>query len=250
MDTVELFDPNNRWRHRHPGEKAALAGGMLLIAISLPPGLITAMIAVLMALAALLGARVSWRRFLGGVAVPAGFLFTGVLPILISLAWWPEHNLPSVKLNLSAAGEVINRGLAATTCLIFFATTTSISDILHLLRAARCPDFVLELMMLTYRFALALVQIARSVRLAQRLRLGYHSRTAGFRSLGLLAANLLPRSIDRAKRLAQGLESRGYDGQLPVLSCMERISWRSLSAILAVQIVLAGLGILTARSML
>ena len=250
MDTVELFDPNNRWRDRHPGEKAALAGGMLLLAISLPPGLITILIAVLMALAALLGARVSWRRFLGGVAVPAGFMFTGVLPILISLTWIPDHTLPKLKLNLAAASEVINRGLAATTCLIFFATTTSISDILHLLRIARCPDFVLELMMLTYRFALALVQTARSVRLAQRLRLGYHSRFTGLRSLGLLAANLLPRSIDRAKRLAQGLESRGYDGRLPVLSSMEPISWRSLVAIVSLQTVLAGVGILTAGSTL
>jgi cobalt/nickel transport system permease protein len=250
MDEVELFDPNNRWRHRHPGEKAALAGGMLLLAISLPPGLVTALITVLMVMAALSGARVSWRRFFGGVAVPAGFLFTGVLPILISLTWIPDHTLPRLRLNLVAAGEVINRGLAATTCLIFFATTTSISDILHLLRAARCPDFVLELIMLSYRFALALVQTARSVRLAQRLRLGYHSRTAGIRSLGLLAANLLPRSIDRAKRLAQGLESRGYDGQLSVLSSMEPISWQSLAAILSVQIVLGGLGILSAGSTL
>jgi cobalt/nickel transport system permease protein len=249
MDTVELFDPDNRWRHRHPGEKAALAGGMLLLAISLPPGFITALIAVLMALAALIGARVSWRRFLGGVAVPAGFLFTGALPILISLTWIPDHTLPRFGWNLAAASEVIIRGLAATTCLIFFATTTSISDILHLLRTARCPDFVLELMMLTYRFALALVRTARSVRLAQRLRLGYHSRTAGFRALGLLAASLLPRSIDRAKRLAQGLESRGYDGQLPVLSSMEPISWRSLAAILSLQIGLAGLGIVMAGSM-
>ena len=223
---------------------------MLLLAISLQPGLITALIAVVMALAALVGARVSWQRFLGGVAVPAGFLFTGVLPILISLTWIPDHTFPRVRLNLAAASEVINRGLAATTCLIFFATTTSISDILHLLRTARCPDFVLELMMLTYRFALALVQTARSVRLAQRLRLGYHSRTTGFRSLGLLAANLLPRSIDRAKRLAQGLESRGYDGHLPVLSSTQPISWRSIAAILSIQTVLAGVGVLTAGSKL
>jgi cobalt/nickel transport system permease protein len=247
MHAVELYDPDNRWRHRHPAEKATLAGGMLVLAVSLPPGMITASIFLLLSAAALVGARVSWRRFLGGLAVPAGFLLAGTLPILVSVGWEQGNACPALTLDGPAAGRVLLRGLAATTCLIFFATTTSFPDLLGLLRAARCPGFVVELMLLTYRFALALVQTARTVRLAQRLRLGYGTRMAGFRSLGLLATNLLPRGMDQAKRLARGLETRGYDGQLPVLSSARRLSWPVVGAILGMQLALAGLGVVAAR---
>jgi cobalt/nickel transport system permease protein len=247
MDAVELYDPDNHWRHRHPLEKALFAGGMLMLAVALQPGIITALLLLLMTAAALVGARVSWRRFLGGLAVPAGFLLTGTLPILVSIGWEKENVWPTLTLNGVAAGRVFVRGLAATSCLIFFATTTSLPDILGLLRVARCPEFLVELMMLTYRFALALVQTARSVRLAQRLRLGYISRRAEFRSFGLLATNLLPRSLELAKRLARGLETRGYDGQLPVLFSARQLSWPLIAAILGVELALAGLGIVAAR---
>ena len=247
MHTVELYDPDNRWRYRHPLEKAIFAGGMLVLAVALQPGILTAFILVLTSTAALFGARVPWRRFLGGLAVPAGFLLTGALPILVSISWDQENDWPSFTVHGVAAGSVLLRGMAATACLIFFSTTTSLPDILCLLRMARCPDFLVELMILTYRFALSLAQTARAVRLAQRLRLGYISRITGFRAFGLLATNLLPRSLDRANRLARGLETRGYDGQLPVVFSARRLSWPLVTAILTAEMVLAGLGIVAAR---
>ena len=175
--------------------------------------------------------------------MPAGFLLVGTLSVLVSIGWQREQALPTLSLDAPAAGRVVLRGLAATACLIFFASTTSIPNLLGLLRAARCPGFAIELMMLTYRFALVLVQTAQAVRLAQRLRLGYGSRTTDIRSLGLLATNLLPCVMDQAKRLARGLETRGYDGQLPVLSSARRLSWPVVGAILGLQLTLAGLGL-------
>jgi hypothetical protein len=41
MSELELYDPDNRWRHRHPGEKATLAGGLLLLAVVVRPGIVT-----------------------------------------------------------------------------------------------------------------------------------------------------------------------------------------------------------------
>jgi cobalt/nickel transport system permease protein len=247
MHVTEIYDADNRWRDRHPAEKATLAAGMLLLSVALPAGLVTALIGVLMAAAALVGARVSWRRFLGGLAVPAGFLVVGTVTILVSLAREPGHAWPTVTLDGTAAGRVLLRGLTATTCLIFLATTTSLSDVLALLQAARCPPFAVELMMLTYRFALALVQTAQAVRLAQSLRLGYGSRIAGYRALALLASNLLPRSLSRAQRLMQGLETRGYDGQLPVLCPSRRLSWGIMGSIVGLELTLIGMAVISVR---
>ena len=209
MHTFEFYDPDNRWRRRHPAEKAALAGGMLILAVALPPGLVSVWILAIMSAATVFGARVGWQRFLGGMFVPVGFLLVGSLSLLVSIDFRSGHSWPTLTLVESDAWRVLLRGLAATSCLIFFTTTTSVPDLLSLLHRVRCPEFAIELMMLTYRFALGLAQTARGIRLAQRLRLGYGSRATGFRSLALLAGSLLPRSLDRAMRLDPGPRSPG-----------------------------------------
>jgi cobalt/nickel transport system permease protein len=245
MHALELYDPDNRWRHRHPAEKALLAGGMLVLAVALPPGPITGLVAPAVAATALLGARVSWRHFLAGLTAPLGFLLVGILPILISPSWQDGGWWPALSLNVQAAEPVLLRGVAATTCLVFFATTTSFADFLFLLRGVRCPLFAIELMMLTHRFGLSLVQTAHAIRLGQRLRHGGDSGAAAVRSLGLLAACLLPRSIEQGRRLAVGLETRGFDGALRILSPVQPLSWPALTAIAGLELALAGLGMLT-----
>ncbi|HEY2784317.1 MAG TPA: cobalt ECF transporter T component CbiQ [Fimbriiglobus sp.] len=235
MHTFELYDPGNRWRHRHPAEKAVLAGGMLALAVALPPGPVSLWILLSMTAAAVAGARVAWQRYLAGMFVPVGFLLVGSLSLLVSVDLPQGHTWPTLTLVYSDSWRVLLRGLAATSCLIFFATTTSVPDLLSLLRRVRCPEFAVELMMLSYRFALGLAQTARGIRLAQRLRLGYGTRATGFRSLALLAGSLLPRSLDRAVRLTRGLEARGYEGHLNVLSPARVLSWSVMGAVLGLQ---------------
>jgi cobalt/nickel transport system permease protein len=242
MHAFELYDPSNHWRDRHPAEKAAFAGGLLLLAVALPPGVVSVWILAVATAAAVGPARVPWRRFLGGMLVPAGFLAVGAVSVLVTVHFSPGSPWPAVGLDVPAAARVVLRGLAGTACLICFATTTSVPDLLALLRSVRCPEFAVELMMLTYRFLLGLVQTARGVRTAQRLRLGYGSRVIGFRSLALLAGSLLPRSLDRAVRLTRGLEARGYDGHLTVLSPARSFSWANLGVILAVVAATVALG--------
>jgi cobalt/nickel transport system permease protein len=200
-----------------------------------------------MTAAALIGARVSWRRYLAGLAAPAGFLLVGTLPILVSLDWQPGQGWPTLTMNGPAASQVFLRGLAATTCLVFFATTTAVPDLLALLRAARCPDHVVELMMLSYRFSLALVQTSRAIWQAQSLRLGDGSLAARFRGLALLASTLLPRSLEQGKRLVRGLETRGYDGPLPVLSLGRSLSWARVGTAVGLEVALAVLAVVELR---
>jgi cobalt/nickel transport system permease protein len=242
MHTFELYDPLNQWRDRHPAEKAALTGGLLLLAVALPPGVVSVWILAIATIAAVGLARVPWRRFLGGMLVPAGFLAVGAISVLVTVNFTSGEQWPVIGLDIPTASRVVLRGLAGTACLICFATTTSIPDLLALLRSVRCPEFAIELMMLTYRFLLGLVQSARGVRIAQRLRLGYGSRATGFRSLALLAGSLLPRSLDRAVRLTRGLEARGYDGHLTVLSPDRSMSWINLGIILAVEVATVAIG--------
>ncbi len=81
MLAIDRHAWTNRWSDRHPLEKLVPAGGMLLVALILPPWpTAPLMIAVMLALT-VVGARVPLKAALGTLAVPLGFLLTGV-PVL------------------------------------------------------------------------------------------------------------------------------------------------------------------------
>jgi cobalt/nickel transport system permease protein len=63
------------------------------------------------------------------------------------------------------------------------------------------------------------------------------------RSLGLLLASLLPRALDRARRLETGLAARGWDGEMRVLSDTPALSWPVLGLIVAAEALTAAAGV-------
>jgi cobalt/nickel transport system permease protein len=77
---------------------------------------------------------------------------------------------------------------------------------------------------LTYRFLFLLLESLRAVRDAQAGLLGFRTWRTSYRSLSGQAAAVFVRAFDRARRLEQGLASRGYTGSLRV-----QVSARELS---------------------
>ena len=66
--------------------------------------------------------------------------------------------------------------------------------------------------MLIYRFLFVLADTFAGMQAAQEARLGHVGWRRRIRSSGVLAANLLPRAMDRARRLETGLAARGWSG--------------------------------------
>jgi len=52
----------------------------------------------------------------------------------------------------------------------------------------------------------------RAIKDAQRVRLGYQSWRQSIRSLGILGGSLILRAYDRAERVCEAMEARGYTG--------------------------------------
>nr|CAM76880.1 hypothetical protein MGR_0109 [Magnetospirillum gryphiswaldense MSR-1] len=63
-----------------------------------------------------------------------------------------------------------------------------------------------------------MLDTAAAMHASQMARLGGQSWRTRIRSAGLLAAALLPRALDQARRLEVGLLARGYDGSLRTLA--------------------------------
>jgi cobalt/nickel transport system permease protein len=205
---------SSAWRRRSPADKALLCLGLVVCALVLPawPGsLLVGITAVILALGP---ARVPARTFGRAVRWPLAFVAVGALTAVVSvdgggLGWAPDA--------AERAGSLVGHGLAGSAAVLLLATTTPMSDLLPALRRLRVPAAVVEVASVIYRLLFVLLESLRTIREAQTARMGYSSLRGSYRSSGALAAAVLTRSWDRARRLQEGLAGRGMETGLRVL---------------------------------
>ena len=205
---------SSAWRRRSPGDKALLSLGLVVCALVLPawPGsLLVGLTAVVLALGP---ARVPARTFGRAVRWPLAFVAVGALTAVVSLdggglGWAPDA--------AARAGSLVGHAFAGSAAVLLLATTTPMSDLLTALRGLRVPAAVVEVASVVYRLLFVLLESLRTIREAQTARMGYSSLRRSYRSSGTLAAAVLIRSWDRARRLQEGLAGRGMETGLRVL---------------------------------
>lgn len=242
MNAIDVIAHTNAWSGRHPGEKALLGGGLLLLSVILPPWPAGLLIIAAVFAAATLGARIPPAALLRVLALPLAFLVSGAAVLALSLD--VKGGAPAFTISgegLESAAAVSLRALAATSATMLIVLTTPLPALIHLARRLRLPAPLIELSFLIYRFTGVAIELAAKGSAAQGSRLGHRTFKTSLRATGLLAARLLPRTVDRAERLQAGLAARGYDGSLRTLAPAWRLSawFVTASAALAAGIVVA-----------
>jgi cobalt/nickel transport system permease protein len=205
---------SSAWRRRSPGDKLLLCLGLVVCALVLPawPGsLLVGLTALVLALGP---ARVPARTFGRAVRLPLAFIAVGALTAVVEvdtggLGWAPDA--------AGRAGSLAGHALAGSAAVLLLATTTPVSDLLPALRRLRVPEAVVEVASVVYRLLFVLLDSLRTIREAQTARMGYSSLRRSYRSSGALAAAVLTRSWDRARRMQEGLAGRGMETGLRVL---------------------------------
>jgi len=228
------------WRRRSPADKLLLSLGLVLSALLLPvwPGsVLVGLAAVVLALGP---ARVPARTFGRAVRLPLAFIAIGALTTVVELSgaglgWAPDA--------AARAGSLVGHAVAGSAAVLLLATTTPMSDLLPALRRLRVPDAVIEVASVTYRMLFVLLTSLATIREAQTARMGYATVRGSYRSSGALAAAVLTRSWDRARRLQDGLAGRGMETGLRVLPETLPASRRFEGA------TLAGLAVLVAAAL-
>lgn len=241
--TIDRIAHTNRWRSRSLVEKGLLAFGLLAVSLAFPPWP-TAGAVLAVAVAATVGAAgVPVRTWGAAMAAPLGFVLTGAATLLFTLG---GDGLGLAPNGLGAAAELTLRASAAAAALLFLALTTPATDLVAGLARLRVPAEIVELALLIYRFVFVLSDTLIAMQAAQEARLGHVGWRRRIRSSGLIAANLLPKALDRAHRLETGLAARGWSGgALRVSSPCRPVSPAGLATIAAVLAGLVLLGVAT-----
>jgi len=162
----------------------------------------------------------SLRHYLHILALPVSFLLIGGLALLFEVSPKPigvlNINLFGWWFSVTYATQtqtalVISRAFGAVSCLCFLSVTTPMSEIIGVLRRARCPDLIIDLMYLIFRYIFILLSLHHDMQDAAQSRLGFRDYRTSLRTTGKIYANLLARSYQFAGKNYDAMESRCYN---------------------------------------
>gem|GEM_PF-99483 len=176
----------------------------------------------------------SVHHYLNVMVLPVSFLLVGGLALLFEVSGGPVGvlNINLFGFWLSVSGEaqsqtalVVSRAFGAVSCLCVLSMTTPMPDIIGVLRRARCPALLVDLMYLIYRYIFILLSLHHEMLNAAISRLGFRDFRAGLRATGKIYANLLARSYQFAGKNFDAMESRCYDSGICFLEHRNRITF-------------------------
>lgn len=195
----------NRLRHLSAAGKALFSAALLLLALAADWPVQLA-IALWLAVWVVAYAAIPIRLYLGLLLPPLGFVAASLPALLLGVGPAGLELRPD---GLALAAPLLMRTLAASSCLLFLLLTTPFADLAQLLSRWGLSPLLLELMVATYRLIFSLEAIVAELHTAQRARGGHDGWWRSLRSFGLLAGQLLQRSLDTYRQSALALQARG-----------------------------------------
>ena len=218
--SIDALAQRSRLRQINPTFKFWTILTLMVLCVASPNAATGVFLMVAAAALAVLAGGLPPRQYIRVLTLPVSFLLIGGIALLFEVSPGPTgvFNIPvfGAWLTVSAAAQartalIVARAFGAVSCLILLSLTTPMSDIIGVLRRARCPDLVIDLMYLVYRYIFILLSLHREMRDAAKSRLGFRDYRTSLRATGQVYANLLARSYHFAGRNFDAMESRCYD---------------------------------------
>jgi cobalt/nickel transport system permease protein len=228
LDTLAY---TNQLRGLPPEHKLIFALTTLLISLATHPP-VQILIALWMGIWTVVYAKIPAGIYIRILAVASFFWLTSLPALIINGASvadiaqvqsdsWFGLNFGYYYIYISRSGfsqalTIFTRAFASVSCLYFLMLTVPFTEVLQTLRRFKFPSLLIELLLLMYRFIFILWNTATDLSIAQKSRLGYRDFRTGIKSLALLVAQLLKRTLQKYSQFCLGLEARGMNGEFRV----------------------------------
>ena len=146
-------------------------------------------------------------------AMPMGFYFLSFGQVYIGIT----------EQSVAKMFHVMANAFAAISALYMMTLTTPMGEVITVLRKARIPHLITELMFMIYRFIFILLDTECRIRNSAESRLGYCDFPTSCRTFGDSMGNLLVLSLQKSRHYFNAMESRCYDGVLEFLEEEKKI---------------------------
>ena len=226
MLVIDVYARRSRYFAWSPALKTGGCVLLLVLCVASPSPWVPLALALIMAFLTVWGGGIHFHDYLALLSLPAAFLLLSGLallwdyvPVMDGVAAIPLWN---GWLVVTAAAQVrarlgMARALGAMICLYFLSLSTTMPEILSVLRRAHVPSVMTELAVLIYRYLFVLLSAYETMQDAAASRLGYSTFARSIRTTGAVYGNLLAASFRRAGACFDAMESRCYDGEIRFL---------------------------------
>ena len=223
---IDVYARRSRYFAWSPALKTGGCVLLLVLCVASPSPWVPLALALIMAFLTVWGGGIHFHDYLALLSLPAAFLLLSGLallwdyvPVMDGVAAIPLWN---GWLVVTAAAQVrarlvMARALGAMSCLYFLSLSTTMPEILSVLRRAHVPSVMTELAVLIYRYLFVLLSAYETMQDAAASRLGYSTFARSIRTTGAVYGNLLAASFRRAGACFDAMESRCYDGEIRFL---------------------------------
>lgn len=226
---IDSLAYTNKLRYLQPKHKLIFAI-ILFVLGYLGTFLVQLLITIWLSLWIVIYAGIPLRIYLKLLLIPLGFLLMSLPALMINITSMTNLTISNSQIELgitirnfyiylSSQGieqglELLSRMIALTSCMYFILLTTPFMEILRVLKYLGFPTLVIDLLGLMYRFIFILAATAEELLTAQKSRLGYRTWRIGIKSFGILAGQLLAKTLENYRQISLGLTSRGFNGQV------------------------------------
>lgn len=243
---------HSKLRYENAGEKFAFAVITLCICVMSRSIAVACIVLASTGILTVFKGGVPVLRYMRFLTVPLAFLFLSTIAIMfhikrtpLDLFAFPVGNwyITTSWSSFIYALQLVLTALSAVSCLYFLSFTTSIPDILELLRKLHCPKLIIELMLLIYRFIFILLNTASAISISQNCRLGNKDYRTSLKSFGMMGSVLMMRAMSRSNQLYTAMEARCYDDTIRVLSESQAPKRKVIVAIIVYDAALLGFAV-------
>jgi len=224
--SIDIYAQSSRLKNTNPILKFWTLLALIIVCVVSASVFTGIFLMLIMLIFAVFVGRLPLHHYIKIIALPISFLLIAGIALLVEVSPEPIGIVYLKVFNswlcvTSTAQErtalIVSRALGAVSCLTLLSVTTPMPDIIGVLRKVHCPDLIIDLMYLIYRYIFILLNLHHHMRDAARSRLGFIDYRTSMRSTGKIYANLLSRSYNFAGKNFDAMESRCYDSGIRFL---------------------------------
>ena len=221
--TLEYYSYNSKINSWNPHLKFWYSMVLIVLGIILSNIYISISIVFICGFITIFLGKISLKKYIDFFKVPTIFLLISVAVININFSKnitdFYYFNIGDLYIyttdeNIKKSCILFWRALSGVSSMYMLALSTPLNEIIYVMKKARTPQIIIELMYLVYRFIFIMRDSYKSMRKSIESRLGFIDYRTSLLSFGKIISNILIVSLRKSNSFYDAIESRCYRGEI------------------------------------
>lgn len=231
--TLEYYSYNSKINSWNPHLKFWYSMVLIVLGIILSNIYISISIVFICGFITIFLGKIPLKKYIDFFKVPIIFLLISVAVININFSKnitdFYYFNIGDLYIyttdeNIKKSCILFWRALSGVSSMYMLALSTPLNEIIYVMKKARTPKIIIELMYLVYRFIFIMRDSYKSMRKSIESRLGFRDYRISLLSFGKIISNILIVSLRKSNSFYDAMESRCYKGEIRFFIKEKRIN--------------------------